>query len=415
MKAILSRCLQTALLGLMLAVPAGLVAQSLNVLFLPDSLKKNARAVMQENEMILEIKSPGKAMLREHMIYTILNESGNYLASYRTFYGKFNSINSVSGALYDVMGKELKHVKKKDMEDKPVYDGFSLMEDERYKEYDFYYRVYPYTVDYQEEDDVNGILDIEDWFPLRAPGVSTLHSKYVIIAPKDYRIRYKPVNCTFKPIITESGDKTIYTWEIRNLPAKFTESSGPSWGEIAPSVMLGPSDFEADGYKGNMSTWRDYGRFINQLREGRDVLPDDIKKKVHELTDNLKDPRQKVYALYDFLQKNTHYISIQLGIGGWQPFPADYVATKRYGDCKALSNYMIALLKEAGIKGKYVEIRGGRRSAAHGRGFSFLPVQSRDLLRADGQGHDLAGMHRPDKIPGIYGQFYRRKKRRSDR
>jgi hypothetical protein len=123
---------------------------------------------------------------------------------------------------------------------------------------------------------------------------------------------------------------------------------------------MAPSDFEAQGYKGNMSTWIDYGKFINQLRMGRDVLPDDIKKKVHELTDHLTDTRQKVYALYNFLQNNTHYISIQLGIGGWQPFSADYVATKRYGDCKALSNYMVALLQEAGIDGRYVIIYGGR-------------------------------------------------------
>jgi hypothetical protein len=67
--------------------------------------------------------------------------------------------------------------------------------------------------------------------------------------------------------------------------------------------------------------------------------------------------------LYHFLQQNTHYISIQLGIGGWQPFSAEYVATKKYGDCKALSNYMVALLKEAGINGKYVEIRAGEDAA----------------------------------------------------
>jgi hypothetical protein len=109
-----------------------------------------------------------------------------------------------------------------------------------------------------------------------------------------------------------------------------------------------------------MSTWENYGKFINQLRSGRDVLPDNIKLQVHALTDHLSDPRQKVYALYDFLQKNTRYISIQLGIGGLQPFPAAYVATKKYGDCKALSNYMIALLKEAGLSGRYVEIWGGR-------------------------------------------------------
>ncbi len=143
------------------------------------------------------------------------------------------------------------------------------------------------------------------------------------------------------------------------MAARTVEFAGPTWREIEPYVLLAPSDFEVQGYKGNMSTWENYGKFINQLLVGRDALPQDIKKKVHDLTDNLKDPRQKVYALYDYMQKNTRYISIQLGIGGWQPFAADFVATKRYGDCKALSNYMVALLKEAGITGKYVEIWAG--------------------------------------------------------
>ena len=334
-------------------------AQSYNVLLIPDSLKKNARAIIREDEYILEIKSPGRAIAKEHHVYTIFNENGDNIAGFISTYGKFNSINSISLSLYDAMGKELKHVKKKDMEDRSYVSAGTLMDDERYKEYNFYYRVYPYTVDYSEEDEYTGIQGFNRWRPLYNSGISTQHSKYVIIAPKDYKVRYKPVNCNYQPVITESGDKKIYTWETGNLPARTTESFGPKWTEIAPYVLMAPSEFEVQGYKGNMSTWTDYGKFINQLRAGRDVLPDDIKKKVHELTDNLKDPRQKVYALYDFMQKNTHYISIQLGIGGWQPFPADFVANKRYGDCKALSNYMVALLKEAGITGKYVEIYGG--------------------------------------------------------
>lgn len=343
----------------LLAAPFHGAAQSYNVLLIPDSLKKNARAVVREDEYILEIKSPARAITKEHDVYTILNENGDNIGGFSSEYGRFTSINAISGYLYDAMGKELKHVKKKDMEDRSYISEGSLMDDYRYKAYDFYYKVYPYTVSYDEEKEINGVLDFLDWKPLYNSGISTQHSKYVIIAPKDYKVRYKPVNCNYQPVVTESGDKKIYTWEAANLPARTKEYAGPSWNEIAPYVLLAPSEFEAQGYKGDMSTWTDFGKFINQLRAGRDVLPDDIKKKVHELTDHLSDPRQKVYALYDFMQKNTHYISIQLGIGGLQPFPADYVAAKRYGDCKALSNYMVALLKEAGIIGKYVVIYGG--------------------------------------------------------
>ncbi len=344
--------------GCLLAAPG--FAQSYNALLIPDSLKKNARAVVREEEYILEIKSPARAVTKEHHVYTILNENGDNIGGFVSPYDKFNSINSISLSLYDAMGKELKHVKKKDMEDRSYVSEGTLMDDDRYKEYDFYYKVYPYTVDCQQEYEHNGILAFKDWEPLYSSGISTQHSKYVVIAPRDYLVRFKPVNCNYQPVITESGDKKIYTWEAGNLPARRMEPSGPKWKEIAPYVLIAPSDFEAEGYKGNISTWADFGKFISQLRTGRDVLPDDIKKKVHELTDNLKDPRQKVYVLYDFLQKNTHYISIQLGIGGLQPFPADYVASRRYGDCKALSNYMVALLKEAGITGKYVVIWGGQ-------------------------------------------------------
>ena len=352
-------------------IPFGLFAQSYNVLLIPDSLRKNADMVVRTDELIMEIKSPGKATLKEKHAYTILNESAAKYAGYGSRYDKFTSINYINASLYDAMGKEIKHVKKKDMQDISGNGEESMMDDTRYKQYDFYCRTYPYTVEYEEEDDLEGIRGFPSWIPLSRQGRSVQFSKYVIIAPKNYNVRYKPLNCSIQPVITETGDKKVYTWEAKNLPSITFESYAPSWYELVQGVLLAPSEFEVDGYKGNMSTWQDYGKFIYQLVKGKDALPDNIKAKVHELTDGLKDDKQKIYVLYDFMQKNTRYISIQLGIGGWQPFDAAYVATKKYGDCKALSNYMVALLKEAGITGKYVEIRSGENALPMIEDFPF--------------------------------------------
>ena len=309
-----------------------------------------------------EIKSSEKAVVHKRVVYTILNENGNNYSAYGSGYNKFNSIDNISCKLYDASGKELKHVKKGDMEDISGTGDENLMTDIRYKVNRFYYKVYPYTVDYEEEDDVDGILGINDWVPQKLNKMSVQDTKYVIITSKDYPLRYKSENCTMEPVISENSGKKIYTWELKNLLAKDVESSAPTWQKLVPYVMLAPSEFEAAGYKGNMSTWKGYGSFYFDLLKGRDVLPDNIKLKVHELTDGLKTPKEKIAVLYNYLQKNTRYISIQFGIGGLQPFDATYVSTKRYGDCKALSNFMVALLKEAGIKGNSVIIKSGKYS-----------------------------------------------------
>lgn len=353
-----------SLLSILLVFPLFLLtftvkSQKFAAATIPDSLKENANMVIRLEELSYEIKSTGKAVSHERHVYTILNEKGEDYATYRTRYNnKSVFINNVSAYMYDASGKELRHFKKKDMDDHPAYDGSSFVNDERLKVGSFYSHNYPYTVDFEEEDEITELIHIHDWYPQGSMKHSVERSVYSIIAPSDYAIRYRMINSDIKPVIEEKGNKKTFTWEIRNLPA-YEDAPYVNFFNYTPNLMIGLSDVEIGGYKGSMNTWNDYAQFYGSLQKGRDVLPEETIQKVHELTKGIQDPATKVSVLYNYLQQNTHYVGIQLGIGGWQTYDASYVATKKYGDCKALSNFMVALLKEAGIKGHAVVIFGG--------------------------------------------------------
>lgn len=346
---------------LLLLVCSGLsgFSQNYSTDLISDSLKKNANVVKRAEELRVIIKSPSKAVVKHKYALTILNESGSKEAAYTNYYNKRRSIESISGHLYDAAGRELKSVKKKDIGDYSGTDDISLITDNRVKTHNFYYSQYPYTVEYEDECEYDGIFFLPSWKPVEGIKYSVEQSSFIAETPADFNLRFKQTMYPGAPQQVIAGDKKTYTWQVKNMVATVSESYQPEWDEINPSVYIAPSQFEFDDYKGDMSSWKNLGLFIKTLNSNRQALPENVKKDIHGLTDNVKDTREKIKLVYDYLQKNTRYISIQLGIGSWQPFDATYVASKKYGDCKALSNYMVSLLKEVNIPANYVLITAG--------------------------------------------------------
>ncbi|MDP4989490.1 MAG: DUF3857 domain-containing protein, partial [Polaribacter sp.] len=56
------------------------------------------------------------------------------------------------------------------------------------------------------------------------------------------------------------------------------------------------------------------------------------------------------------MQQKTRYISVQIGIGGWEPIAANLVDDVGYGDCKGLTNYTKALLDVADVTAYYTVV-----------------------------------------------------------
>ncbi len=326
---------------------------------IPAALLKNANVVKRTEEIRYVINEKNKAKLYQKVAYTILNEKGDRWGGYVEGYDKLRSIESFEGSLYDANGKKLKSLKKGDIKDVSANDDANLADDSRMKWHNFFYKIYPYTVEYEVELSYKGTMFLPQWMPQERGIMSVQQSVITVTAPAANPLHYKMFNYTGQPSVSDDKANKVYHWEIKNIPTVSDEYAAPSWREQTTCVYMATEKFMLEDYEGSNASWKDFGKFVYDLKKGKDELPDNVKKKVHELVDGISDPKEKVKKLYEYMQANTRYISIQLGVGGWQPFDAKYVATKRYGDCKALSNYMFALLKEAGIRSVYAVIRSG--------------------------------------------------------
>ena len=329
---------------------------------IPLPLLSHANVVKRMEEIKVTIKNEGTATISNKYALTVFNAGGDEAADFVEFYDQLISIENIEGTLYDAAGKKIKSLKKNDIEDVSGTSSSSLADDNRLKKHSFNCRNYPYTVEYETVVSYRGIFYLPKWIPVSDEKFAVEKSKLIVQCPIDYKLRYKTFNYSKDPIISTINQSNLYEWNVENIVPVLIEDYQPQWHEVTPAVYLAPTNFEMQQYKGNMGDWISFGKFGYTLNNGRDILPENIKQRVHSLSDELKSNREKIKILYEYMQENTHYISVQLGIGGWQTFDANYVATKGYGDCKALSNYMYSLLKEAGIKSYYTWIKAGENN-----------------------------------------------------
>ncbi len=326
---------------------------------IPDELMKNSNAVVREDITKYEIVNKAKGKKYSKTVITIINKKADHFAEVRVGYDKLSKVVSINGRIIDKLGKVIKVLKNKDIDDYSAYDGFSIYTDNRVKHFDLRYPDYPYTIEYEIEEEDDGLFVTPGWVPFPSFNVSSQSSSLEIVAPDGYLIRYKELN--MDPLArerTEGGKKSI-SWEFGSYPAIERESRMPFLRDILPTVITAPSEFEMEGYAGSMSDWIGFGKWEDQLNAGRDGLPSEFADKVRTIVKDVESRTEKVKLLYEYLQHNTRYVSIQLGIGGWQTFPATDVVENGYGDCKALSNFMKAMLKVADIESFYTLVRAG--------------------------------------------------------
>ncbi|NTV83755.1 MAG: DUF3857 domain-containing protein, partial [Bacteroidales bacterium] len=237
--------------------------------------------------------------------------------------------------------------------------GYSLYEDNRVKFIDPEIRQYPFTVEYSCELGMNGVLSYPPWFPLSDHNISAEKCNLRVTIPKGIELRYYERNLPVTVKVTSDEVNNIYQWEISNLKAIKYEAYSPPIQNYFPSVLLTPADFEMGGYTGSSTSWNALGDWVFKLNEGKDELLPETISELNYLVRDCKSDREKIAVLYDYLQGRVRYVNLKIGLGGFQPIEASTVHRLAYGDCKALTNYMKAMLKAVGIKSYYCLVKAG--------------------------------------------------------
>ncbi|MCB0637611.1 MAG: DUF3857 domain-containing protein [Lewinella sp.] len=304
-----------------------------------------------EDEFTLRIEDAAELEYEHHRRVTILNERSR-ARHVVVSYSPDAKLLDLDVRLLTLAGQEIRKVRNNEIEDYSAISSFSIYEDDRVKHVELNHSIYPYVVDYTYRQKITGIgrAGLPDWNIYPNATSAIRRSIYTLTTTDELPIHYRPFNLDITPEINHSDGETTYRWVVENLPPVRPEPAMPFTFEALPWMAVSPGAFQVEDYQGSLASWQAFGAFLYQLWQGRDELPEATAAHARQLTAGLPDEAAKVAALYRYLQEQTRYVSVQLGIGGWQPFEASFVDEHQYGDCKALSNYMHALLKAVDIE-----------------------------------------------------------------
>ena len=265
------------------------------------------------------------------------------------------------GLVTDATGRVIRKLKESELQ-KTEYSQYLAIDD--YKMFlDYTPPVYPITISYEWTiESRDNLIEFPRFCPQTDYDISVKKASYRLKVPKDMNVRYALQQLDTQVAVSDMSAYTqLFAVDVSDMPIIKQETYSRPFRERMPMAWFAPTDFVYYGTRGSLGSWADYGRWEYSLIQGQDVLPDAVRRELHQLTDTMKTDREKVEALYKKLEATTRYVAILLGIGGQKPAPAASVSKSGYGDCKGLSNYMRAMLKEVGIASNYTTISTDNR------------------------------------------------------
>ncbi len=179
-------------------------------------------------------------------------------------------------------------------------------------------------------------------------GRPTRRSRYLLDLPASLKPRLLERNLTFRRRDRVAGGRHVYEWATSELPKLEGEPFMADSNGVFMSIQVG----------GNVG-WAEIGRWYADLSRDRYQLTPALEAKLAEVVKGSRTREDSLRALHRWIAQDLRYVSLSLGIGGYQPrMPASVLETQ-YGDCKDKATLFVALARKMGINAYPVLLSSG--------------------------------------------------------
>ena len=345
-------------------------------------------AIVEKESLSIEFEE-NKITMDYRLLVKVLSPQGEEAIDTYVHYDDDIKIKKIEALIYDANGSLIKKVKEKDFNDISAVGGSTLYTDSRVKYLDHSSNSYPYTVDFTYETQHNNTAFLPRFVFMKNYNTKVNYAElYVGYDEGENPINYKVKN-DLENVVHFKKFSNGMLFTVKGLEPIKQEVLSPFMIDLSPMVLLAPKKFKFYDHVGSANNWKDLGSWMNdKILSGKRNLDKTTIDKIKMITAEASTPLEKAKLVYEYVQNNTRYISVQVGVGGIQPISAAEVDRMKYGDCKGLTNYTKALLDIVEIPSYYSHVESGSYKVDFEDDFSSLNQGDHVILNVPINKHD---------------------------
>ena len=168
-------------------------------------------------------------------------------------------------------------------------------------------------------------------------GRFTRRSRLIVDMPESLQPRILERHLTFARQEVTAGGRRIYTWARADIPK-------PELEPLAPDSSFGQSIVIGSAVK-----WSDIAKWYAGLAKDRYTLTPQIEQALAKTVASSKTLDDSIRAVHRWVAQDFRYVSLSLGLAGFQPHAPSEVFANNYGDCKDKATMFVALMKRMGV------------------------------------------------------------------